>query len=729
MHSERHFTSAKNFRAFLRSRRATIYFLAIVVGAVSGIGAIVFREMISLNNYLFFDALLPPISTNTLGYNLSVALLPALGGLIAGLIVAKFAVEAKGHGIPQVIESVAFRGGRIRYRVAAVKIISSSITIGSGGSAGREGSIAQIGATFGSLCGQATRLSEKDVELLVVCGLASGIAATFNAPLGGAIFGLEILFRRFELVEALPVLLSCVFGTAVSRVFFGNFITFPTPVYAFPQPIELLFYSAFGLFLGFLSTLWVRFYYSVEKRFGRIRSIGLSYQVAIGGLLTGFIGLPLFTLSLSKFSDRTGFGIYGVGYEGVNLLLLGDISIALAIILGLSKILCTSLTVGSGGSGGIFAPSLYMGSMFGGALGLILQQAMPGLVPDPYSYATVGAAAMFAGAAGAPLASMILIPEMSMSYNLLLPLVLSCSLSHIIARRLLHGSTIYTMPIEDRGVPLSQLTDQLSTDVLEKIQVREAMIKKLVNVSPETPVKEVSHLISTKGFGAYPVIEGEKLLGIVDYRDVLRVQSDKIGSSLVKEIMKPAETIDSDETLAAAIDQMYKRNVHRLVVLERGRGKPVGFLTHEDVLRGYEAARHGHPVFEGDPFKRVKAKDVMRREVVTFESHEYISNIHRKMAEHPSPTYLVLENGRLVGRITHRELIRIAGKLKRKLRVRDIMEPKPPVAFPDETLEEVLDKMNASNVGVIPVVDERNNDKFLGIITVTEIIRGYESEK
>jgi CBS domain-containing protein len=307
--------------------------------------------------------------------------------------------------------------------------------------------------------------------------------------------------------------------------------------------------------------------------------------------------------------------------------------------------------------------------------------------------------------------------------------MLSCSLSHVTARKLLNSSTIYTLPIEDKGIPLGQLTDQMSADILDKIQVRDAMTKKFINVSPDTPVKDVSHLISTRGYGAYPVLEENKLVGIVDYRDVIRVHPDKVESSLVKDIMKPAETIDSEETLATAIDEMYRRNVHRLVVLDPTNKKAVGLIAHEDVLRGYEAARHGHPVFETDPLKRIKAKNIMSRDLIVLEADEKIREALERIGEHLYPAYPVLENGRLVGRLTYKELIGIAGRVKAKIRVRDLMEAGPPVAFPDETLDRVLDKMYASKVGVIPVVDRENNDRFLGIITVTEIIKGYESER
>lgn len=443
-----------------RSRMFKISLVAMLVGVLGGVGAIIFRLMIDLNKFAFFDLLYSAISSNST-YSYLVVLLPTLGALVVGVVVAKFALEAKGHGIPQVMECMAFKCGRMRYRVATAKIIASSIMIGSGGSAGREGPIAQIGAAFGSMSGQTLKLSDRDVELLVVCGLAAGIAATFNAPLGGAIFGLEILFRRFEVMEAMPVLLSCVLGTLVTRLAFGNFVTFATPAYDLPQLHELLLYAIFGLVFGVVSALWVRLYYFIEKLFERMRAVPFVLRVGLGGLMTGLIGLPFFMLSLALYSDNTGYGIYGSGYEGMSLLLAGAIPLALVIVLAVVKMVCTSFSLGSGGSGGLLVPTLYIGSMFGGAVGLALSGLAPSLISEPYAFALVGAATLFAGAYGTPIASILLIPEMSTNFTLLLPLMLSCSFSHLVARRLLHGSTINTIALELKGIPLHKLTGEL----------------------------------------------------------------------------------------------------------------------------------------------------------------------------------------------------------------------------------------------------------------------------
>lgn len=719
----------RDFKALARSRRIVVSLLAIPVGVLGGIGAIIFKVMIDLNNYAFFGLLLPIISVNNQYYNYSVLLLPALGALIVGIVVGKYALEAKGHGIPQVIECMTFKCGRIRSRVAAAKIITSSITLGSGGSAGKEGPIAQIGATLGSMTGQALRLSDRDVELLVVCGLASGIAATFNAPLGGAIFGLEILFRRFDVIEAVPVLLASVFGTIVARIFFGNFISLPLPVYAIPQLDELLLYALIGIGFGIVSALWVRLFYLVEGGFNRMNRIPFALRVTMGGLITGLIGLPFYALSLAQFGDNSGFGVYGVGYAGINFLLAGAIPISLMLLLGLAKMAGTSFTLGAGGSGGLLVPTLYIGSMLGGAMGLTLYSLTPGLISQPYAYALVGAGALFAGAYGTPIAPMIFIPEMASNFTLLLPLMLSCSLSHLVARQLLKGSTINTVPLERKGILLSELTNQMSTDILQRIKVKEVMMKKFVKVDPETPVKDVSHLIGSKGLEAYPVMKEGRLVGIVDYRSVIDLSAEDMKSRFVRDIMKHADTIGPEEALSEAVATMYDLNAPRLVVLDpRGEGV-IGFLTHEDIVKGYEEVRHGHRIQESDPLKRAKAREVMIRNPAKLSPDQPVEDLIKESKDRLNLGYPVMSRGKYLGMLISKELIHLRRSLRGELKVRDVMRRDVPIASPEETLDKVLEKMHKSRVTVIPVFEEGKRGKLLGIITEMEVIKGYQEQK
>ena len=412
-----------------------------IVGILGGIGAIVFRMMISFNRWLFFEFLLPKLPLHWAGLNWGVMLMPALGGLIIGPVILRLAPETKGHGVPEVMEAVALKGGRIRRRVAFLKILVSSITIGSGGSAGREGPIAQIGASLGSLIGEHINLDSRDRRLLVVCGLSSGIAGTFNAPLGGMLFGLEVLYRGIEPLNAVPVALASVMGAAVVTAYYGpkpSFIAPPT--LTFSNPVELVFYLLLGLIFGVISVVWVKTFYAVESLFERLK-IYDGYKQAIGGLATGIIGMFLIP-----------YGVMGVGYEGINMVLAGKLGLTLLLVLGIAKMVATSFTIGSGNSGGVFAPSLYMGAMFGGALGLLFDMIFPNVITEPFTYSLAGMAALFAGAAQAPLSMIIMIPEMSNDYSLLPPIMASSVTSFAIAHLLLRGSSIYTLKLERRGV-------------------------------------------------------------------------------------------------------------------------------------------------------------------------------------------------------------------------------------------------------------------------------------
>ncbi|WXG44530.1 MAG: chloride channel protein [Promethearchaeati archaeon SRVP18_Atabeyarchaeia-1] len=576
----------------MRSHGLVINLIAVLVGLSSGIAAVVFKLLINLNSLLFFDTLLPRISLQVYGYNLAVIILPALGASVAALITTRLTRESKGHGIPQVMESMSFSGGRMRYRVAPVTSIVSSITIGSGGSAGREGPIAQIGASLGSTAGQALRLSDRDVELLVVCGLASGIAATFNAPLGGAIFAIEVLLRRYRLSDSIPVLLACVLGTAVAGLLPSSFISFPALSFASPAPAELLLYAAFGLTFGVLSAIWVRYFYLVEGLFEKGRSVHKVLKIAAGGLLTGLVGMPFFMQSISA-GDETGYGIYGVGYEGIVLLLAGGIPIAFALLLGVVKMLCTSFTLGSGASGGLLVPSLYVGSMFGGAVGLTLSELAPSLVPAPFALASVGAAALLAGAYGTPIASILIIPEMYMSssptiFYLLLPLTLSCSLAHITARKLLGGSTINTLALERRGIRLDQLAEQPRPEVLGEIQVKDVMSKNFVSVSPDTAVSKVIHMLNSSGHSALPVVESGQLLGVVNYVEAIRVPPDATERTYAKGLVRTMGSVTPDETLDQVLKKMRRYGSDIMPVVEKNRKERfLGVITRSDFMKKY----------------------------------------------------------------------------------------------------------------------------------------------
>lgn len=552
-----------------------IELLAIVAGVVGGLGAVAFRLMISLNQTLFFSYLLPYISFFGGNLNFGIILLPAIGGLIAGPIINSLAPETKGHGVPEVMESYALKAGKIRSRVAFIKVLVSSITIGSGGSAGREGPIAQIGASTGSILGRLFKLKDDEVRLLVVCGLSSGIAGTFNAPLGGALFGMEILQGRFSWKGTVPIILASVVGAAIANVVFGLSPTIISPTFRFLSATELLLYFIVGIAFGFLSYAWVRIFYFVEDLFEKIK-LSSKYKVAVGGVLTGAIGM---------FFPK--YGVLGVGYDGVDLALAGSFAITLMLVLGLAKIFATSFTIGSGGSGGIFSPSLYIGSMFGGVLGLLFNAIMPGLASQPFAYSLAGMGALFAGAARAPITSMIMIPEMTADWHLLPPLMISCITSFYISSSLLKKSSIYTLKLERRGVNVKASS---VPDYLDYVKVEEVMEKKLVTVSENTTISELMWLATEHGHTMYPVVSDSKLMGTVSYVAGLKISPEKRDELKVRTIMeRTGTTAFPGETVGAVLKRMEKNTISKILIVDVSRPQMLlGILTERDVVKAHE---------------------------------------------------------------------------------------------------------------------------------------------
>jgi CIC family chloride channel protein len=554
---------------------AYIDFLAILIGVAGGAGAIVFRNVIELIHGIFFSGIYHQGS----GPSYSVILFPIIGGLIVGPIVCILAPEAKGHGVPQIIESLQISGGQIRKRVGFLLILSSAVIIGSGGSAGREGPIAQIGASFGSLIGQIFKLGSGDLKLLTVCGVAAGIAGTFNAPMGGAIFSMEVVSRRFSPFDSVPILMSAVVGAAVAAA-----LTTPTPAFFNPEfafsTADLALCFILGPIFGILAFSWVRIFYFVEDFFEAL-NVPKMLKPALGGTVAGISGYYLF-----------GYGIMGVGYDGITRIFempsfpgSADL-IMLLVALGLLKILATSFTVGSGGSGGIFAPSLYIGFMFGVAFGLIAGVILPDLdTASPTVYGLLGMAALFAGAARAPLTCIVMIPEMASSYSRLPPIIIACVLSYATAQILMKGASIYSIKLMKKGIFIDQ-----PQPVLKGITVGEAMHRDVVAVGPETTLSQLRERISRFNHTGFPVLKDGKMVGIVTFDDLRKAPIEEQDRILVGDVaVREVITVRPDQSAKYAMDLMYQNKIGRLpVVSSEDPQKLLGIITRTDVIRAYE---------------------------------------------------------------------------------------------------------------------------------------------
>ncbi|MCD6495721.1 MAG: chloride channel protein [Candidatus Aenigmarchaeota archaeon] len=551
-----------------------LFFLSIAIGIVGGLGAVVFRWMIKFNKTLFFDIILPHISFYIGDYNIGVIVLPVLGGLIVGPLIYRFAREAKGHGVPEVIEAVHLKGGIMRPVVAVVKIIVSSVTIGSGGSAGREGPIAQIGAVFGSAVGRFFCKAKKNVRLMVSCGVAAGISATFNAPLGGAVFAMEIISIDVGLVSAVPILVSAVVGDVVMMAFMDSAPVFASTPYVFKSASEIPVFVVFGLVFGVLSAVWSRTFYKIERTFNGM-NFPEQFKPVIGGLLIGLLGV--FFLK---------YGIMGLGYEEINMALLGKLSIEVLIVLGAVKIIATSLTIGSGASGGIFAPSLYIGSMFGAACGLLAQHFMPGIITQPFAFALIGMGALFAGAFRAPMTALIMIPEMTSNYYLIIPMMIVSALSYYVASALTKNS-MYLIKLENKGVKVAR-----RESVLEDVMVEDVMTRDIFYVHPDTSVSDVLEMVMKKRHPGFPVVgRNKRFYGFVKVYDLRGVERNQRKDMKVKNIVKPDYPhVFPDDTVYHALNVMIRHNLGRIPVITEKKGKLhiAGIISKTDVIKAYE---------------------------------------------------------------------------------------------------------------------------------------------
>ena len=560
--------------------------LAIIVGVIAGFGAVVFRWLISTFQTLFFGGGGTILSFLGQYY---IILLPVVGGLIVGLLVHFGAHEAKGHGVPEVMEAVAVKGGRIRPRVAAIKSLASSICIGSGGSAGREGPIVQIGASSGSTIGQWFHLSDEWVRTLVACGAAGGISATFNTPIGGVFFAMEIILGRFMTPKLGFVIISSVAADFISHIFIGDQPSLGIGPYSMISYWEIIPYAILGVSAALVALAFIRSLYKCEDIFNAWH-IPEYVKPAIGGIGIGLIGLYSYDLLGVGYGD-----VYWISHMSVNQALLGEIALQSLVILFALKIIATSLTLGSGGSGGIFAPSLFIGAMLGGAFGTVAHELFPSFVASSGAYALVGMAAVFAGAARAPITSIIMLFEMTRDYKIILPLMIAVVISTVVARRL-SGETIYTLKLVRRGIDIRQLEQ---TSPMRTVTVAEAMTRNFPTVPPTMPVSELVTRLRRTGHHGFPVVDKEgSLCGVVTLSDVEAVMSkgNPEGLTVGDVASKSPIVAYPDQYIHDVLVKFGSRDVGRIPVVDRNDPKRLlGCLRRHDIIRAYTKTVMGKP--------------------------------------------------------------------------------------------------------------------------------------
>ena len=557
------------------SEGATFTLTAVLVGVLTGLGSLLFLwlivqlEAFSRWGYDLLEATFP----------LGMALIPALGGLFVGLLITYVAPEVKAGGIPEVLQAIALHGSRIRPRVALVKPLATAFCIASGGSAGRVGPIVQIGSALGSLVGQLFHLTDERIRNLVACGAAAGIASTFNAPIAGVIFALEVILGEFTETYFATIVISAVTSSVVSQHVLGTAPAFRVPTYEVQQPLEMLGYLALGGLASLVAWLFTTTLYATRDLSAGFKRLPDFLKPALGGLLLGLLGL-------------LAPQILGIGFEGIEDALYGRLSLQALVLLLLLKLVATNLTLGSGSSGGVFAPALFMGAMLGGTCGEMLRLVFPHAALSPVgAYALVGMAAVFAAAAHAPMTAMLIVFEMSGSYSLILPLMLATTVSTVIARALRRES-IYTLTLARRGVRTARGQDM---DVLQSVRVDEIMARETVTVQKGMPLAQLATLVAATHHHGYPVLdEGGQLAGVVALSDLSSAQGrwDDWATHTIGEICTCEVFIaHPDESVAVVLQRMGVHDLGSLPVVTRWHPhRLVGLIQRSDIGRAYQRA-------------------------------------------------------------------------------------------------------------------------------------------
>lgn len=572
---------------------------AVVIGAATGFAAVFFIwliEFIQQGSYSAFFSYFPNVGI------LAFLFVPVAGALVAGPIIALFAKEAKGHGVPEVMQSLVQKGGRIRPRVAIAKIIASALCIGTGGSAGREGPIVQVGSALGSAVGQVLRLSDERIKNLVSCGAAAGIAATFNAPIAGVAFAIEVLMSELQVRTFGNVVIAAVSASIVSQMFLGDSPAFGVPSFSMQSPLAIFLYLLLGLTASLVGVMFIRMLGWFEEKFDRWQCPEL-LKPAIGAMLLGFLGIG-YVLLKGYAVEQHGVvpgdpiqmfqlpGFYGSGFAFIEDALQCKTTFLFMALLIFIKPLATSFTLGSGNSGGVFAPSLFIGAMLGGSMGKLFAAWVPDISGAPGAYALVGMAAVFAAAARAPFTALLIVFEMSNDYSMILPLMVAAvTASHF--AQWLYPDSIYTQKLTRRGIRFVQGRDM---DVMQGVTVNEVMNDSPAVVHKSLPLPDLYRRFQETNFLGFPVLdEKNKLWGIVTLQDMERILSDNIiklrGLTVEDVAVVEPVTVYPDEPIWTAIQKMAPRDLARLPVVSRDdTGMLLGLISRTDILRAYDVA-------------------------------------------------------------------------------------------------------------------------------------------
>lgn len=704
--------------------------LGVLIGAVAGVGAILFFSAIDWSARLLLGGiadLTPPLPrgegstvVSPAGRPWLLPLVTTLGGLISGIIVYSLAPEAEGHGTDAAIEAFHQRAGRIRGRIPPIKLLASAITIGSGGSAGREGPTAQIAAGFGSWVGDFFRLSPHDRRIAVATGLGAGIGAIFKAPLGGAILSAEILYvRDFELEALVPGFIASVVGYSIFAAWSGW-----TPVFGeglglrFTEPESLVWYALLGVVAGLVGIGYVRIFYGARDLFHRVR-VPPHLKPAIAGLGVGLIGLA--------YPE-----VLSMGYGWLQLAIEGDtakLAVGTMLALVALKIIATSLTIGSGGSGGVFAPGLFIGGMVGGAMWGLLHGRVAGMPSVPAPFVIVGMMALFGGVAKAPIAVILMVAEMTNEFSMVVPAMMATTLAYLVSGNI----TIYENQVKTRADSPAH-RGEYAIPLVQIVTVAEAMRADVTTASPADSIAEAEERMRNHNRRGLPVVDNGRLVGMFTTSDALRARQE--GRSTVGEAMSKGLLVAyPSDSLHTALQRMTRSGVSRLPVVERERPDVlIGILTTRDLAAALDlrvdtlAGRPGaqQVASTSDPLRSMLVREAMSRHFETVPESLSLRRVANRLAAKSQEVALVVdEEGTLVGIVTLRDLERAASEDPDRP-IGAIASRNVIVARPTQSVTETLSQPGAEAVGRLPVVEERDGRQvILGLLRRSDVVAAY----
>lgn len=559
--------------------------LSVLIGVAAGLGAVVFRGLIAFFHDLLFLGKLSmvydaEVHTPASPWGPFVILVPVAGAVGVAYLVQNFAPEARGHGVPEVMDAIYYKKGVIRPIVAAVKSVASALSIGSGGSVGREGPIIQIGSSFGSTLGQMLPVPAWQRITMIAAGAGGGIAATFNTPIGGILFAVEIMMHEVSARTLVPVAISTAMATYVGRVFFGPHPSFVIPQFEAPyfhltNPVVLLAYVGLGNIMGVASWLFIKSIYGFEDFFNQ-RVKGNYYTRHMTGMF--LVGIIMYLLMIT-------FGHYyieGVGYATIQDVLSGTNSqLFLLLLLFALKLLAVSLTLGSGASGGIFSPALYMGATLGGAYGIILGRLFPGLAISPPAFAVAGMAGMVGGSTGAAIAAIVMIFEMTLDYSVIIPMTITVALSYGV-RRTLSPESIYSLKLARRGHYVPQA---MQANLYTMKRARDVMDIHVGTVPATTALHDFARLVSEQAANSYFLVENRNIvIGFVT-KDAALGALNQTGETITLGEVASQDyiTLAQDATLFDVIARMRAHHVSVALITRDGEattaGNVLGLIT------------------------------------------------------------------------------------------------------------------------------------------------------